>query len=97
MFFQGTSQYLVNLSIKCDFQGQAERQAVNTTIQGSAADIVKIAMVNIEKELNKLQSRDIIVTEQSSAHLILHLHDELIYEVNSKNLSIYINTALFEK
>lgn len=32
---------------------QAERQAVNTTVQGSAADIVKLATVNIQKQLRK--------------------------------------------
>lgn len=32
---------------------QAERQAVNTTVQGSAADIVKLATVNIQKRLRK--------------------------------------------
>jgi len=49
----------------------AERIAVNTPIQGSAADIVKIAMINLDKRLT---------TEQSSARLLLQVHDELILE-----------------
>lgn len=35
-------------------RGQAERQAINTTIQGSAADIIKISMVEIERKLNDM-------------------------------------------
>ncbi|MDR2393212.1 MAG: DNA polymerase I [Treponema sp.] len=50
----------------------AEREAVNTPIQGSAADIVKIAMVRLDKRLT---------TENSPAQMLLQVHDELILEV----------------
>jgi DNA polymerase-1 len=49
----------------------SERIAVNTPIQGSAADIVKIAMINLDKRLSK---------EKSGASLLLQVHDELILE-----------------
>ncbi|GHU80383.1 DNA polymerase I [Spirochaetia bacterium] len=49
----------------------AERVAVNTPIQGSAADIVKIAMLNLDKRLS---------AEESPARLLLQVHDELILE-----------------
>ncbi|MCL2412336.1 MAG: DNA polymerase I, partial [Treponema sp.] len=49
----------------------AERIAVNTPIQGSAADIVKTAMVNLDKRLT---------SEHSNARLLLQVHDELILE-----------------
>ena len=49
----------------------AERIAVNTPIQGSAADIVKIAMINLDKKLT---------SERSNARLLLQVHDELILE-----------------
>ena len=46
--------------------------AVNTPIQGSAADIVKTAMLNLDKRLT---------AENSPARLLLQVHDELILEV----------------
>ncbi|MDR0629009.1 MAG: DNA polymerase I [Treponema sp.] len=50
----------------------AEREAVNTPIQGSAADIVKTAMVRLDKRLT---------AENSPARMLLQVHDELILEV----------------
>lgn len=54
------------------FPGAAERQAVNTTIQGSAADIAKAAMCSIDTNTDSLVPKP---------RLILQMHDELIYEV----------------
>ena len=65
----------------------AERQAVNTTIQGSAADIVKKAMINIDRSLsNNFPSNYGPISRSKKsidcgAFLVLQLHDELIYEV----------------
>jgi DNA polymerase I len=49
----------------------SERQAINAPVQGSAADLIKLAMINIQEELhkNKLQSR-----------LTLQVHDELVFD-----------------
>ncbi|MCX5665228.1 MAG: DNA polymerase I [Planctomycetota bacterium] len=55
-----------------------ERMAINTVVQGTAADLIKIAMVNIHKEL---QSRF------PNVRMLLQIHDELLFEVPSSELS----------
>lgn len=63
------------------FLGQAERQAVNTIIQGSAADLVKVAMIKVENELEQIFHKT-----KSKPKMVLYLHDELMYEVPNKYL-----------
>lgn len=57
----------------------AERMAINSVIQGSAADIVKQAMINVSKELGRKEYR---------TRLLLQVHDELIFEVPNDELEI---------
>ncbi len=69
----GRRRYLNDInSANAVVRGIAERNAINAPIQGSAADIIKLAMVNIRKRLieNRLHSR-----------LILQVHDELNFDV----------------
>ena len=51
---------------------QAERAAINAPMQGSAADIIKLAMQNIDYAMEH---------EQFSAKMLLQVHDELVFEV----------------
>lgn len=55
----------------------AERNAVNAPIQGSAADIIKIAMINIHKKLT---------TENWKSKMLLQVHDELVFDVHHSEL-----------
>ena len=56
-------------------RGFAERQAINAPIQGSAADIIKLAMIEIHNQI-KLEIID--------AKMLLQVHDELIFEVENQ-------------
>lgn len=78
----GRRRYIPNInSIDKPFKrAQAERQAINTTIQGSAADIAKYAILRMERNLTKYQSV-LKIGAQSRIDLVLHLHDELLYEI----------------
>ncbi len=49
----------------------AERTAINTVIQGSAADLIKLAMINIHRRLR---------SEKWTARMLLQIHDELVFE-----------------
>ena len=57
----------------------AERTATNAPIQGTAADIIKLAIRYTEEDLKKTGLEDV-------AHLVLQIHDELVYEVKDDNL-----------
>lgn len=69
----GRRRYLKDInSQNAVVRGAAERNAVNAPIQGSAADIIKIAMINIH---NRLQN------ENWAGKMLLQVHDELVFDV----------------
>ncbi len=76
----GRHRYFPALRSKLPFmRAQAERQAYNAPLQGTAADIVKIATVRVDQALGQAK----IINQ---AHFLLQVHDELIYEVEVEHL-----------
>jgi DNA polymerase I len=57
--------------------GFAERNAINAPIQGSAADMIKLAMINIHRRLSTIDTK---------AKMILQVHDELLFDVPKEEL-----------
>lgn len=57
----------------------AERAAINAPLQGAAADLIKIAMVNLHKKLNEANLK---------SRLVMQVHDELVLEVRKEELDI---------
>jgi len=69
----GRRRRILNLRSKnANKKAQAERLAVNTVIQGSAADLIKVAMINIHRKIQ---------AEHLPVRLILQVHDELVFEL----------------
>lgn len=69
----GRRRKIANLKNKnANKRAQAERLAINTVIQGSAADLIKVAMINIQRKIE---------TENLPVKMILQIHDELVFEL----------------
>jgi DNA polymerase-1 len=68
-------------------RAQAERNAVNTPIQGAAADVIKLAMIHIQAEMKKKKTR---------SKMILQVHDELVFDVHHSELD-YMKAMVVEK
>jgi DNA polymerase-1 len=74
----GRRRYLKDInSANAIVRGGAERNAVNAPIQGSAADVIKIAMINIHKKLT---------SENWKSKMLLQVHDELVFDVHNSEL-----------
>jgi DNA polymerase-1 len=78
--FFGRRRYFDGINSKLPFiRAAAERMAINAPIQGTEADIVKIAMARIDEYLTKNDLKD-------KVHLLLQVHDELVYEVKESEV-----------
>ncbi|HRZ30959.1 MAG: DNA polymerase I [Flavobacterium sp.] len=74
----GRRRYLKDInSANAMVRSGAERNAVNAPIQGSAADIIKIAMINIHQKLT---------SEKWQSKMLLQVHDELVFDVHNSEL-----------
>lgn len=78
--FHGRKRFLPDIySQNRTIKAQAERMAINSPIQGTAADIIKIAMINIDAEM---------LHRQLKSKMLLQVHDELIFEVEEEEIDI---------
>jgi len=74
----GRRRYLNNInSSNAIVRGASERNAVNAPIQGSAADIIKLAMINIHKKFEELNCK---------SKMLLQVHDELVFDIHNDEL-----------
>ena len=84
----GRRRYLKDINSRNSIvRGSAERNAINAPIQGSAADIIKISMINIQSKFieRKFQSK-----------MLLQVHDELVFDVFKPELNDVITLVKYE-
>ncbi len=76
----GRRRYLRDINDKNQtVRAQAERNAINAPIQGSAADMIKVAMINIDKAFKE---------QQFKSKMLLQVHDELVFDVLKSELEL---------
>lgn len=75
--FFGRRRYFEGLKSKLPFmRAMAERMAINAPVQGTGADVVKLAMSKVDKMLE--------TSPKGDAYLLLQVHDELVYEIKEE-------------
>ena len=76
----GRRRYLRDINSRnATVRGYAERNAINAPIQGSAADMIKVAMINIHKWMKK---------ENLKSKMIMQVHDELVFDAHIDEIEI---------
>jgi DNA polymerase-1 len=77
---KGRRRYINNINSSNSVErGYAERNAINAPIQGSAADMIKIAMINVFEALRK---------EKLHSKMIMQVHDELVFDVHKDEIEV---------
>ena len=80
--FYGTRRYINNInSSNKNLQAQANRMAVNTVVQGTAANIIKKVMIKLYDEFKN----------NDDIRMLLQVHDELIFEVKDGSIEKYMD------
>ena len=75
----GRRRYLRNINAaNFTMRGYDERNAINAPIQGSAADLIKVAMINIHHWMKK---------EKLISKMLMQVHDELVFEVHRSEVA----------
>ncbi len=64
-------------------RAQAERMAINAPVQGTSADIIRIAMVRISEFIKKEKLTDVV-------HMMLQVHDELVFEIKDNEVETIV-------
>ena len=81
----GRRRYIKDInSANAILRKAAERNAINAPIQGTAADMIKIAMVNLAREIK---------AQQLDCKMVLQVHDELVFEVRKSEIEQIKNTV----
>ena len=84
----GRRRYLPDIqSTNHNTRAAAERMAINMPIQGTAADIMKIAMINVRARM---------INEQMRSSMILQVHDELVFEVPDDEMGVMTELVMDE-
>ncbi|MBC8047917.1 MAG: DNA polymerase I [Fimbriimonadaceae bacterium] len=76
----GRKRYIKDINSQNNtVRSQAERIAVNSPIQGSAADMIKVAMINIHREIKK---------QKLMSRMLLQVHDELVFDAHDSEIEV---------
>ena len=82
----GRKLYLPEINSKqAQRRSYAERTAINAPVQGTAADIIKIAMIEIDKWL---------VEKKSKTKMIMQVHDELVFEISENDIDLEVENIV---
>lgn len=85
---KGRKRYLKDINSKnFTVRGFAERNAINSPVQGSAADLIKLAMIDIHREFNK---------HNFKSRMTLQVHDELVFDAHKDEVDI-IKPIIYDK